>query len=97
MELGEEPQITLHGQDEHAGEAFTMTYNEWMGEAYLSQYELLELYGLDNLDILEGLLDEGYEVPGFEPEVQYSDDIDRHTEDPWGIPWEVEQEMLGNL
>lgn len=38
-----------------------MTGPEWVGEAYYTRYELLDMYGLDNLDIIEGLMDLGYD------------------------------------
>jgi len=56
-----ETRYTLYGDGDHAGESWTMTGQEWVGEAYLSQWKLLKLYGLDNLDIIEGLIDAGYD------------------------------------
>ena len=56
-----EQQYTLYGDGAHRGESWTMTGPEWIGEAYMNQYYLLQEYGLDNLDIIEGLIDAGYD------------------------------------
>lgn len=60
-DYGTEPTYRLYGDGAHAGEHWDKTGPEWIGEAYLSNYELIELYGLDNLDVLEQLIDEGYD------------------------------------
>ena len=62
-----EPLYTLYGDGEHAGQSWTMTGPEWLGEAYLSRFELLELYGLDNLDVVEQLMDAGYDYDYISP------------------------------
>ena len=56
-----EERYTIYGDGAHRGQSWTMTGQEWVGEAYLDQYSLIELYGLDNLDIIEDLMDQGYD------------------------------------
>ena len=56
-----EDRYTLYGDYQHAGESWTMTGQEWIGEAYQDQWRTLELYGLSPMDIIEDLMDAGYD------------------------------------
>jgi len=62
-----EDRYTLYGDLDHANESFTLTGPEWIGEAYRSQYETIELYGLSPLDIISDLIDAGYDYEVVSP------------------------------
>ena len=63
-EAGGEPEwwddnVTIWGIQDNFFQPYTLTAEDWFNETLLFQEELLERYGIDNIDIIDQLMDIG--------------------------------------
>jgi hypothetical protein len=54
-------EVTLYGIQDGMFEPYSMTGEEWVDEALRPKEDLIEEYGLDNIDIIEQLQSRGYD------------------------------------